>query len=752
MGGRHRTTLGYLVLVTALVLGSRLTARAAPDPDAVHLVAEKGLRFEADAQLLVAEGNVRLTYRDLTLEADTLRVDLEYDVVRAEGHVRYRKGSDRLEARSVVYDLKQEAGTFLDVTTTYQGKDLKDDLLVVGSFMESSKSMLRLVDSNLTTCNLAQPHYHLEAREITVYLDDRLEARQVSYFEGRTRLFTLPYLIVPLKKENQFELPRLGYSQTDGWFVKTTYNYYRNPAAYGAYFLDWYQKKGLGLGLKHNYLAGDRPWDAAGWWYLYLKGYRDRNDEEVFWGVDHRQQFGPAWKGTLRGSHEEKYLSSLQKQEAAGTYLQLTQQSPAGLTDLSASYRLTVTETLPPDGGAGTSQLDLRNIRLSFNTAQRLPNDWDWRFAASATRFHQIDKTPYDNLGYQTQIARAFPDFTVRLSAQQQFTPPPVVEGETPPPWNRYTRFPELALETRTLTHRGKPLPLFFTATLSRYEESSIYYPDGRALSMGSLTGRLTGLSYPLASRLTATLNGSSTATYYQNGDYTLGATTGAGLTYRPLPRLSTTLRYNWQDRLGVNPFASTGISPAQSVTGNVNYVAAGLTADFGTGYNLLTGQYQDLVGRLAISRPRLSASGMVSYDPNTGTWRRLSGIYSYQASETKFVKLGAAVNLGTSRVERLDAQAATPLGDLWRAEVTLSYDGWSNRLLRGEVALVRDLHCRELRLSYDEPRREVWLEWRIKALPSQLFRLGAGERLLFDTQSLGGLLSPESATPGVPR
>jgi lipopolysaccharide export system protein LptA len=726
----------------------------APDPDAVRLQADQKLRFEPEAQVLIAEGNVRLTYRNITLEAQLLRVDLDSDLVRAEGQVRYRKGDDRLEAGSAIYDLKQEAGTFYGVRTTYRGKEMKGDVIVVGSFMASSKSVLRLGSANLTTCDLAEPHYHLEAKEITVYLDDRLEARQVAYFEGRLRLFTLPYLVVPLRKENQFELPRLGYSPSDGWFVKTTYNYYRNAGAYGAYFLDWYQKKGLGLGLKHNYLRGAAPWDATGWGYLYVKGDRERDDEEIYVGLDHRQQFGPAWRGTWRGGYEERYLSDTRKQEAANTTVQVTQQSRTGLTDLGASYRQTVIQTLPGAESQGSgSQTDLRDLRVSFNTAQRLPGAWDWRFGASAARFFQVGQRAYDNLGYQTQVAKSFPEFIFRLSAQQQFYPPPVAEGETPPPWSRYSRLPEVALETRALTYQGRPLPLNFAATLSRYEEVSTYHPEGYALTMGTLTGRLTGLSYPLAARLTGDLNASGTATYYQNGDYTLGATAGAGLTYRPQPPWAATLRFSWQDRLGVNPFASTGISPAQTLAGNLSYTAGGWSADLSTGYDLLTGYYQEVVGRATLYRPRLAASGVVNYDPNTARWRRASAIYSYQVSETQLLKLGATADLTASRLERFDAQLATALTRLWRAEATLSWDGFTHQLNRGEVALVRDLHCREVRYRYDQVRQEIWAELRIKALPAQVFRLGASEeRLMFDAPSLGGLLGPESTTPGVPR
>lgn len=743
-----------LWLAACLLALAVLPARAAERGEVVRLQAGQGLRYEAEGQMLVAEGGARLAYRNITLEADTLRVDLEHDLVRAEGHVRYRKGDERVEADSAVFDLKGERGTFLDVATAaFRPEDVRGEVMVSGEFLESGPSLIRLAESSVTTCDLAEPHYHLEAREVTIYVDDHLVARQVSYYEGRVRLFTLPFLIVSLKKDNRFELPRVGYAAEDGWFVKTTYNYRRSPSAYGKYFLDWYERKGLGLGLKHDYAFGAAPRDGSGWAYLYVKGYRPRQDEEVFAGLDHRQHFGPGWTGSVQGTYEDRYLSVDETQETASAALQLTQQAQGALTDLRAAWRGQATTYLPGSAGEASTAVDLRDFRVNLNTAQKLAKEWDWRFGASASRYFQVGEQPYDNFGYQTQLARTFPDLVVRLSAQQQFNPPRVAEGETPPPWNSYSRLPEVTVETRNLTYRGRPLPLVFTGSFSRYAERSIYHPEGYTLSMGSLTGRVTGLTQPLTRTLTATWTGSGTAAYYQNGDYTLGAISGAGLAYRPLPGLTASLRHQWQDRLGVNPFTSTGINPAEAVTGGLNYAARGLSLALSGGYDLLARHYQETAGRFTLTRSNLTATGLVTFDPNAGAWKRAVATYSYRLSETRLVRLGASANLGTGFLERVDAQVAAVLTPVWRAELTVSYDGLRDELNRGEAALVRDLHCRELRLSYDHRRREVWLEWRIKALPAEPFRLGANaERLLFETGSLGGFLSQGQSEQGVPR
>lgn len=734
-----------------------LTAPA--DPDAVVLKADNGFKFDAATESVVAEGNVRLAYRKITLSADRFRIDLKKDLLHAEGHVVYVKESDRVEADSVEYDLKNESGTFYAVNTTYQGDDVKGKVLVRGETMDSSKSLLRLAKADLTTCDLPDPHYHLEAKEITIHLDDYLEARQVAYYEGRFHLATLPYLAIPLKKENQFELPRFGYSAEDGWFLKTTYNYFHSKSSYGSYFLDWYQLRGFGAGLKHNYSLGRAPWTGDGWGYVYVKGDRTKGDNDVYLGVNHQQAFAGTWRGSLAGTFEKEAA----EEPLANFSLQLSQQAGAGsFTSLNAAYRR-------------QAEVALGSANLSFNTVQRLPGQWEWRFLTTANRYPLAtsepgEEKPYDQVSYDTTLARQFTDFTLRVRARQSFRPSLLTTTEPAPsgePWERYSDLPELSIESRNLTLNGRPFPITLSGSVFRHEEFrkiSAWNATTREwesqwtstnLATGSLSGRLNGLSYRLTPKLSVNLNGEGRSMYYQDGEYMMGVAVRPELTYRPYQPVAMSLRYDWQDKLGSNPFSTIGMFPTRTVYGSATYTAKGLTADLSGNYNQLTSVLQNVTARVNVNRAPYSASGAVTFSGNGTTQStRFLGTMAYLPREGHQYRLGTTYNLETDELERLDAQIAQPLGKEWRLELVASYDGIGQQFSRGEVGVVRDMHCRELRLRYDEVAGQMWLELRIKALPAQTFRFGASEqRLMFDASALGGLLSssPTGGT-GVPR
>ncbi|MGE5507693.1 MAG: hypothetical protein ACM3RP_04265 [Chitinophagales bacterium] len=475
--------------------------------------------------------------------------------------------------------------------------------------------------------------------------------------------------------------------------------------------------------------------------------------------MNHAQQFGGSWRGNLAGTYEKKA-----GQEALGNFsLQVSQQAGTGAyTSLSTVYRRQAEDAL---GSAS----------LSFNTVQRLPGNWEWRFLATGNRYplstgEPGEERPYDQVSYDTTLAREFTDFTLRLRARQSFKPSllSVAPSGSDEPWERYTDFPEVSVESRNLTLNGRPLPFTLTGSVFRHEEfrkvsvwnSETGTWDGRwtltDLATGSLSGRVNGLSYRVTPKLTATVSGEGRSMYYQDGEYTMGLSVRPELTYRPVQPLAMSLRYDWQDKLGSNPFSTIGMFPTRMLYGSATYTARGLTADVSASYNQLTGDLQNMTARVNYGRTPFTASGALSFaGSGLAQTTRFLGTLAYLPKETQQYRLGTTYNLGTDQLERLDAQVAQPLGKDWRVELTASYDGVAQSFSRGEVGVTRDMHCRELRLSYDEVTRQLWLELQIKALPAQRFRFGATEqRLMFDTSSLGGLLSDTggSGATGVPR
>ncbi|WP_406607640.1 hypothetical protein, partial [Candidatus Infernicultor aquiphilus] len=86
---------------------------------------------------------------------------------------------------------------------------------------------------------------------------------------GKTKIITLPYFLIFLDRKTQLPiLPKIGQNSTEGWFIKTNFNYYIDEKSYGTLYVDWMENKGLGIGLKQIWEIGDE--NNAGETSLYL--------------------------------------------------------------------------------------------------------------------------------------------------------------------------------------------------------------------------------------------------------------------------------------------------------------------------------------------------------------------------------------------------------------------------------------------------------------------------------------------------
>jgi hypothetical protein len=106
---------------------------------------------------------------------------------------------------------------------------------------------------SFTTCEKPHAGYHVEAKTIDIFPNDKLVARHATVFLGPTAILYLPLLIIPLRdvedirKPTSF-LPVIGYSQLEGFYVKAQIGFNPSNTYYGYYRIEYYTKEGLRLG------------------------------------------------------------------------------------------------------------------------------------------------------------------------------------------------------------------------------------------------------------------------------------------------------------------------------------------------------------------------------------------------------------------------------------------------------------------------------------------------------------------------
>ena len=228
------------------------------DGDKVEYLQEEGR--------ITAEGNVDIKYGDISFRCDKITIDTRSKIALCEGNVRIEHPNGILEGDHIRYDISKKEGEIV-------GADLKA-FPWFATAEETGKvgpNEYVLKNGYITTCDEDEPHYNLKAKEIRVFPNDKIIAKNVVYYLGKVPVLWIPYYYQPnieLKAKVQF-IPGVtsdwGYFLLSSWRMQIKGNTkvdivsdYRTKKgfAFGAnlyYDLDDTGIKGLGTGLLRGY-------------------------------------------------------------------------------------------------------------------------------------------------------------------------------------------------------------------------------------------------------------------------------------------------------------------------------------------------------------------------------------------------------------------------------------------------------------------------------------------------------------------
>ena len=162
---------------------------------------------------------------------------------------------------------------------------------------------------------------------------------------------------------------------------------------------------------------------------------------------------------------------------------------------------------------------------------------------------------------------------------------------------------------------------------------------------------------------------------------------------------ISSTLSYNYNKSVGPTPFNFDYISPlTETISGKLTLTPSEkIKLDLSTNYNFVTEDFGNLVAKL-------------EYKPKENWKMNFSSSYNLNSMEwTKQIN------------STLDLQ----LSDDWRIKYkgVVDLDGF--KLTNSVVGITRDLHCREITLNYKQATKSIWVEFYIKAFPTEKITLG---------------------------
>ena len=642
-----------------------------------------------EEDLVIAKGGALLKYQDIEVKADYLKINLTTNLLFASGKVLFKQDETETYCEELTYNWKTKKIILLKLKAELTGEGIKGKIYYQGEKMENFPETVELTEGSFTTCELKEPHYHIIAKEMIIYPKDKIIARNISWYEGKTKIITLPYFLIFLDRKTQLPiLPKIGQNSTEGWFIKTNFNYYIDEKSYGTLYVDWLEKKGIGTGVEHTWEIGDQNNLGETSLYLYQIKEKSTGNFNLTGKIKYSQEF----ENNIKTQVTLDYSGS---KAEGGELLSNNLKSQFTLDKLGEKYTLKITGKYDFSGtGLGGEDLSINgNIKLNYNYTfnDNLNSALSLIFTDKNPANQEVadlELTPKWELKYKGE------GYSLNLITEKRFD----LEGEL------YTgeniskiidRLPELVFKKDPTALGDTKINYNIDASVGHFYEAATLEDNWRGEYIVNLNR-----PFNLSKNITLTPSGIFRQDVYLTGEarYLLGGNIDLKASSEN-NFISSTLSYNYNKSEGPTPFNFDYISPlTNTITGKLTLTPSEkIKLDLSTNYNFVTEDFGNLVAKL-------------EYKPKDDWKMDFSSSYNLNSMEwTKQIN------------STLDLQ----LSDNWRIKYkgVVDLDGF--KLTNSVVGITRDLHCREITLNYKQASKSFWVEFYIKAFPTEKITLG---------------------------
>jgi Tat protein translocase TatC len=248
-------------------------SRAFPQPDSVlsallELEGYRIVRYAADSVVLYADsqavdlvGNGLVEQEGATLEADTVRLrQAECRLAAAGTPSLFEKGTV-LTGDRMRYDTCERRGFVEGALTNFEQSGV-DWYLRGGLSVDSASVRLFAGNSNLTSCDLPEPHYHFSSGAVKWVNNTILIARPTTLYVRDVPVLWLPFIFQDMRpgRRSGFLAPRFGIND----LVRPNAGYARHVTNVGYYLalsdyfdlqlaMDWYSGSSVSLAGEFRY-------------------------------------------------------------------------------------------------------------------------------------------------------------------------------------------------------------------------------------------------------------------------------------------------------------------------------------------------------------------------------------------------------------------------------------------------------------------------------------------------------------------
>lgn len=197
---------------------------------------------------VIASGNVEALYRDTKLTCDQATIYMETKDAYLRGRVRLVQLSGLLKGEEILYNFETKKGTVLEAegeSGPWRTRGDRAQKISPDAYLHRG--------GYLTSCDFEQPHTRLQAREVKVFLDDRVVLRNAVMYVGKMPLFYVPSYTHPLDDKRPRVTLIPGKSKEWGPFLLSAWRVYFHENLQGRFHVDYRERLDLAYGLDLKY-------------------------------------------------------------------------------------------------------------------------------------------------------------------------------------------------------------------------------------------------------------------------------------------------------------------------------------------------------------------------------------------------------------------------------------------------------------------------------------------------------------------
>ncbi len=199
----------------------------------------------------IAQKHVVIHYGDVAIYSEYAEYNPDTHDVLLKDRVRIYRGDYLFVCDRAVYNLETKKLNAAD----FGGA--KTPFLFTGENLSSiQENEYKVYNGSLTTSDSSKPDYHLKARGMRIYPNDRIIFTNATLYVGTIPVFWFPYLYQSLNDEFSV-LPSVGYNSTYNAFLFTLIKFPVNDYTDATLHLNYSSLRGPSIGLDLKYSFGD---------------------------------------------------------------------------------------------------------------------------------------------------------------------------------------------------------------------------------------------------------------------------------------------------------------------------------------------------------------------------------------------------------------------------------------------------------------------------------------------------------------